>query len=715
MKISCPLLICSCVLLSTACTTFHRTVNMEHRVFVRVPSKTIEKGILTDNDTGWHFRHVLEGPSAQEQASQWYVAWRNDQRDRLTNSGLLAPWPGAMKLVPEIADAAFRKFGVYPQLVEPGLSFKETSAEKGSFPRQCAFSEKSIPKMQVGELPSEAWPSPPVDSSGLMDPLWYQDDNHTQLAAARERAARKHNGRNIRIGILDTGFDSRNHGIPTNLVDKPEADIIQSLRRDREICSDGSCSTDATTPGQTSPVFSGHGTGTLGILAGRKVKLTDPHGRFKPGTYQIGAAPDAEIHPVRIAPWVASLSTANLACAIDYASRQKKCDILSISHGGSPSMMWTDAVNAAYDRGTAMFAACGDYFPLPLLPYPFNSTGIIVPSSSVYPAAYRRVMGVTGITAAGKPYAHHDDSLYWKHFLKPSAISTHSFMRGSYGADGVRRTFLPRAKWERARTDIVQLDIHNELRANPIATYSPAIPWLKAGHTHTIDMGGAGTSAATPQAAAAAAHWLAYHEDEIKAAGAWNNWRKAEATYLAMAYSAERKWDTINPRPEDQIPDMYLGCGTLKANAMLDITYQKAMSIQGRTLHKPSRFSKDRTLTGSPRDHYDADRSFIVSVFKLDPSSAGSRDIANRADPRLDHRYVYRSPHQKQQALANIYFNMLLIQQFQWGNNPINKNAAKADSLGNLLSLSPDEHQLETKAEKLAAGKKSRATKGPRR
>ncbi len=564
--------------------------------------------------------------------------------------------------------------------------------------------------MLVGKQPSAAWPEPPTGPSGLLDPLWYQDEKHSQLAKARDMARLSGNSRSIRIGILDTGFDSRNKGIPANIKDEISADIIQELRHDRDACSTGNYRVDRSKPGQTSPTFSGHGTGTLGILAGRKVKLTDPGGRFAPGTYEIGAAPDAEIHPVRIAPWVASLSSANLACAIDYASRVKQCDILSISHGGSPSMMWTDAVNAAYDRGTAMFAACGDYFPLPLLPYPFDSTGIIVPSSSVYPAAYRRVMGVTGVTASGTPYAHHDNSRYWLHFLKPSQISAHSFMRGSYGADGVRRTFLPVASWERARTDIVQRNINNELRANPVAAYTPAVPWLKAGSTNTLEMDGAGTSAATPQAAAAAAHWMACHKNEIIAAGAWNNWRKAEATYLAMALTAERKWDKINRR-EDQRPDMKLGCGILKASDMLNVSYKQAMSIQGQTLHKPAKFNKDRTNTGAPRDHYDADRSFVTSVLKMDPSSAGSRDLARRADPRFSTLHIYRHPAQRKDALTTLYYNMLLIQQFQWGNNPV-KTSPPNNSFSDHFSVT--EGHLEEKARKLANGIKPSPRRGPR-
>lgn len=682
---------------------------MEHRIFVRIPSEKRLDGILTDK-SGWHFRHVLEGPAAKDPASQWYVAWRDDNQDRLTDSGILPAWPKAMKLVPEIADAAFRTFDVFPQLIEPGLTFKETAAQKGAIKLPARLPEPFIPDLQVGKQPSKVWPEGTRTASGLLDPLWYQDHNHTQLSSARAAARRSGASHSIRIGILDTGFDARNQGIPRHLVDEEKADIIQSLRHSRDLCSNGSCRIEAnSTPGQTSPTFSGHGTGTLGILGGRKVKLTDPNGRVAPGTYEIGAAPDATIHPVRIAPWVASLSTANLACAIDYASRVKECDVLSISHGGSPSMMWTDAVNAAYDRGTAMFAASGDFFPLPLLPYPFNTTGIIVPSSTVYPASCRRVMAVTGITASGRTYAKND----WSRLLRHPHLIAEGLMHGSYGADGVRRTFLPVPAWERASTDVVQKNRRNELRANPVAAYSPAIPWLKAGTTNVVDLDGGGTSAATPQAAAAAAHWLACHRKEIEAAGAWKNWRKAEATYLAMALTAERKWDKENKR-EDQRPDMYLGCGILKANDMLGVSYREALSIEGKTLHKPIDKDGNPSMTGAPRDYYDADRSFFTAVLKLDPRSAGSREISQRADFRNGRETIRSHPNQRTEALTDLYFNMLLIRQFQWGNNPINKETTLAHPVSSFFSLTPNECQLEAKARKLANGINPSPARGPR-
>ncbi|MEO5716769.1 MAG: S8/S53 family peptidase [Luteolibacter sp.] len=403
-------------------------------------------------------------------------------------------------------------------------------------------------------------------------------------------------GKKIRIGILDTGFDGRHLGIPAHLDDDPRGDAMLALRPEFDSC-DQACQTGPLGPTRSGLTLgSGHGTGTIGVLAGKKIRIAENTKGVQSGVFELGAAPDATIIPVRIAPGPASLSTANLAYGIDYASRIKGCDVLSLSHGGSASMMWTDTVNAAYDRGTAIFAATGDYFPIPPYIAPvswLNRTGIIVPSSTVYPAACRRVMGVAGVTETGKTYARPDYPRYWFNFFKPSQFTTGSFMRGSYGADGVRRSYInARESREDRNTDYVQTRRYNDLRANPISAYSPGIPWLHAAENENntpstvIDLDGAGTSAATPQAAAAAAHWLACHRKEIEADGGWNDWRKAESTYLAMTLSASRL-NADTPVKENQKPNVYLGCGTLKAKNMLDISYQKALSIKGETLRAP--------------------------------------------------------------------------------------------------------------------------------
>ena len=717
-RIAAPPVSLALLLAGTSCTSFKKTLAMEHRVFIRVPGglppagKTLESG-------GWHFRHVLQGPAAKTPEAQWYLAWHDEGRGKLTQSGILPPWGRARELAPELAAATFEVFHAYPQLIEPGLVFKEGAGDKGVFPKPEPGRAGDIPEVGVGAMPSKVWPDGSRDESGLLDPAWHLDDRHSQLASARDAARdrRRPGDPRIRIGILDTGFDSRHVGLPAHLVDEVEGDIIQVLRPENDACDHG-CRTRLTSPGQT--LDSGHGTGTLGILAGRKIKLVDrrPGGpRVREQEVELGAAPDAEIVAVRVAPWVASLSTANLAHAIDYASRVKGCDVLSISHGGSPSMMWADAVNAAYDRGTAMFAATGDYFPLPL-PGRVNRTGVIIPSSAVYPAAYRRVMGVAGVTETGRSYGLTDWPRMLLHGWRPDQIAG-SLMRGSYGADGVRRSYFDGSLGkERSKTDIVQIRRYNELRANPIAAYSPGIPWLKAGKdlrsgaSTTVDLDGGGTSAATPQAAAAAAHWLAYHRAEIVAAGGWNDWRKAEATYLAMALTANRPW-AGDGKPEDQPPDPYLGAGILKARNMLDVSFREALAICGDMLRAPydgytrkgaGKQSPVTKKNGAPRDFFDASRSLHNAVIDPDRSGYTADQIAQRADFRHDAEHVFTRRDQHREAMVTLYFNMLLVEQFVKGHGPIATDHEKAPRKGKLFS-GPNEAELQVEAERLADGK----------
>ena len=50
-----------------------------------------------------------------------------------------------------------------------------------------------------------------------------------------------------------------------------------------------------------------------------------------------------------------------------------------------------------------------------------------------------------------------------------------------------------------------------------LGAYTPNVPWAQIDCEKIVDMDGAGTSAATPQIAAAAALWLAEHFDTVSA------------------------------------------------------------------------------------------------------------------------------------------------------------------------------------------------------
>src|SRR5208282_6530955 len=79
--------------------------------------------------------------------------------------------------------------------------------------------------------------------------------------------------------------------------------------------------------------------------------------------------------------------------------------------------------------------------------------------------------------------------------------------RGSYGPDGWLAGLNPRVNVDEEEAK------SGELRPYPIAAYTPNLPWLSG--TNGASLYGSGTSAATPQVAAAAALWLENHRREF--------------------------------------------------------------------------------------------------------------------------------------------------------------------------------------------------------
>ncbi len=236
-----------------------------------------------------------------------------------------------------------------------------------------------------------------------------------------------------------------------------------------------------------------HGTGTISILAGGKVP---DHG----GVY-LGGAPGAEILPLRIAASVILLCTSSFARALDYAVLQN-CDVVTLSMGGLPSRAWCEAVDKAYLSGLCMVAAAGN-----------NMNG--VPTRHiVYPARYGRVIAVCGVMADNHPYVD----------LKGLT------MEGNYG---------PQSRMNAA-----------------LSAYTPNIPWACLGCKTTVRQNGEGTSAATPQVAAAVALRFEKYKNELP-----RDWQRIEAVRHALFTSAKNKKDD----PEQ------LGNGILQAYAALSV------------------------------------------------------------------------------------------------------------------------------------------------
>jgi Subtilase family len=222
------------------------------------------------------------------------------------------------------------------------------------------------------------------------------------MADAQRDPALSHPGEGIVIGHLDNGLDARHKAAPPRLVRNDWRANAVGLLEFAQKKSRGEPVKRTPRPPESINEAT-HGLGTAGILAGGKVVIGSTPvsgGHTKRYEGWLGGAPYATVVPVRVAPWVFSIGTAELAYAIDYASRKKKADVITMSHGGAPTQAWVDAVNAAYERGTAMFAAESDFFSL--MPDPFPPNGIIIPASPVYPAATAAAKSVATPPASAK-------------------------------------------------------------------------------------------------------------------------------------------------------------------------------------------------------------------------------------------------------------------------------------------------------------------------
>lgn len=158
--------------------------------------------------------------------------------------------------------------GATPRFAEPDLEQKwiaGSAAEGGqSLTQSCDVQDKQNPAF-------------PKDDT---NPFWFRDQAHSQFDDAIKAIGGADVAAKVRIAHFDTGYDPNHHSLP------------KRLRKDlaRNFVDDGSPD-DASD--QTSGLLTnlGHGTGTLGILAGTGIPAATP----------LGGAPFAEVVPVRVA------------------------------------------------------------------------------------------------------------------------------------------------------------------------------------------------------------------------------------------------------------------------------------------------------------------------------------------------------------------------------------------------------------------------------
>lgn len=330
---------------------------------------------------------------------------------------------------------------------------------------------------------------------------WFLRPGYADLRAARDLAG----DAPVTILHADTGYDPGHETVPEGLEERFARDFTGDAERK-----------GARDPGGEGALRNpGHGTGTLSILAGDRVPEL--------GNDYLGGAPRARVVPVRVANAVVLFRTSALARAFDYALRPydgpdaahpgatlPPVDVVTLSMGGVASKAWAEAVNACYEAGVCVVAAAGNNFALGPLGVP---TRFIV-----FPARFRRVIAACGIMADWRPYF---------------GLATGK-MQGNWG---------PASKMSTA-----------------LAAFTPNMPWAEYGAARTVDMNGAGTSAATPQVAAAAALWIARHRASLQPLPGW---RRVEAVRNALFSTAVR--------PDDPRVAEKLGRGFLQARAALEV------------------------------------------------------------------------------------------------------------------------------------------------
>lgn len=365
----------------------------------------------------------------------------------------------------------------------------------------------------------ECQPIPQDDThgkaAGPSEYAWHLSNDYSELGKARGNV--NFADPRTRIAHIDTGYYRAHQTAPLYILHDLERNFVEGDTNPNS----------AEDPDNR--VFlidnSGHGTGTIGILAG-KANLDG---------IVLGGAPDAEIIPIRVADRVVLLRTSSLARGFNYAVEQR-CDVVTLSMGGVPSQAWGEAVDAAYEAGVCICAAAG------------NHIGITPPYTLVYPARYSRVLAVCGVMADGRPYAG----------LKGTAIE------GSFGPESAMKA--------------------------AIATYTPNIPWPVFMCPDAVRLNGEGTSAATPQVAAAVALWFEKYKNELP-----RDWRRVEAVRNALFTSSKMKSDKE-----------HFGNGVLQANRALSV---KPMFGLQKSDESKTSFAFLRILTGlgigeiPPREH----------------------------------------------------------------------------------------------------------------
>jgi subtilisin family serine protease len=402
------------------------------------------------------------------------------ERDQRLGAGQGAKWH---VLTPKFALDGMQAWDVCHALVSQGLGFGGEAPEFAEPDIQQRWAAGSATDEELAL--NSACSTEPQDLAHYpgdpADKLWHRNDRHGQFNRALAVLTPPTAATRVRVAHLDTGFDPDHQSLPAHIERDLQRNFVDPDRpNDAHDDSSGALNN------------LGHGTGTLSILAGQGAT----------GLTEMGAAPFANVVPIRVADRVVLFYNSAIARALDYVhslttASATPVQVVSMSLGGLPSQAWADAVNALYDAGVVVVAAAG------------NNFGNLPTQHIVYPARFNRAIAVCGVMADDTPYADLPLTL----------------MAGNYGPPSKMRTAM--------------------------AAYTPNIAWAKFGCPTVARFNGGGTSAATPQVAAAALIWIQQHLQEWRAYP--EAWMRVEAVRKALFSTA----NAIDPKR--------LGRGELRA------------------------------------------------------------------------------------------------------------------------------------------------------